>query len=311
MNRRIFYTNVTHCCNNHCKYCFDKLAYIGESKDMSLSQICNIIDDYKVTENDRFIINGGEPTLHSQLNQIIDIISKTGCEIVMYSNGRNFGFGDFSRFEYFNKINRITVPLHGDKDVHNFICQREMGFLETVNGIKNVIMYLSSEIEIKLIVNYEVVKNNIDFVKVLCINGFTPNKISGLVITKVVSCEVSDKNYKKNKDLFLINYMDYINNLINEAIRCGYKKIKILDVPICKLDANIKSKLRNIPVIDEFSEFWVFDNNHFGRSIDYKIPFCLIDEKHCNQFPQCSSILKSYYVLTCDSENNKWYYGLE
>ena len=103
-------------------------------------------------------------------------------------------------------------------------------------------------------------------------------------------------------------FYEYFNNLLNKIMEFGVNTIKILDVPICRIDKTIEIKY-----IDKFSEFWVFDVMTNGRVIDYSKFYCLLHKKAvtCSLYPYCSSILKSYNVLTYDNVRKMWYWGLE
>ena len=316
MKKRIFYANITHRCNNHCKYCFDVHSYNGQNRDMSLSQISSILKNYCVGKEDRFIINGGEPTMHPYFKEILSSVETTGCETVMYSNGRLLFNIENIKSSVIEKLQRLTIPLHGDSIIHDDICQRPGAFDETIKSILYLQRNGVHNLELKIIVNDLTVQKNVDFIKLLKDNGIIINNLAGTVLTKMVDCDTSkmvlkQDNYKTNESSFT-----YVNHTLKLFLMTDCHYIKLLDFPLCKLDSNIKKRLKNVTSVCEdntFSEFWVFDSTHPGRMIDYNINSCIIfdNKQSCSEYPLCSSILKSYYVLTYDRVNNNWYYGLE
>lgn len=83
-----------------------------------------LIVKYKVSSNDRIIINGGEPTLHPELLEIIRLFHKTGAEIIVYTNGRKLRDADYC-CKLVKMVNRIVVPVHGEESVHDNITQKK------------------------------------------------------------------------------------------------------------------------------------------------------------------------------------------
>lgn len=82
-------------CNRTCKYCFAKgKVDFGQergdsSKNLSMENLETIINFYKRSQLSRFVVLGGEPTLHPNFNQMIDrILSEKDFEaLVIFSNG--------------------------------------------------------------------------------------------------------------------------------------------------------------------------------------------------------------------------------
>ncbi len=312
LSNRIFYTNITHRCNNHCRYCFDPATYSGQIGDMSLHQINRIIETHNIGVQDRFIINGGEPTLHPQFCEIVDSIKQTGCEIIMYTNGTKLSDLCSTNNNIVKNLDRITIPLHGDKMVHDLICQRNGAFSETINSIHCMQDHGAQNIELKIIVNEYTVQHKVDFIKVITDNNIDIDQLTGIVLTKMVDCDTSKavlnvSNYNLNENSF-----QYVNDLLDQMMDSSLKYIKLLDFPLCKLNENIKQHLHNITINHCYNEFCVFDSLHSGRMIDYSKYICVLNKgAACSEYPLCSSILNSYYVLTYNREKNNWYYGWE
>lgn len=86
---------LTTYCNRNCRYCFARSKVNLEndhgdaSRNMSFEDLEKIIAFYKSSLLDRFVILGGEPTLHPEFPRMIDRVleEKTFESVVIFSNG--------------------------------------------------------------------------------------------------------------------------------------------------------------------------------------------------------------------------------
>ncbi len=70
-------------CNRSCSFCFAKDTY---APDMSLENVQKVLDFQKINEIHTFRILGGEPTLHPQFVQIVELARSQGFSLFMMSN---------------------------------------------------------------------------------------------------------------------------------------------------------------------------------------------------------------------------------
>lgn len=82
---------ITERCNLNCKYCFaNEFVNLDESADISLSDFKNILSFILKDGSDTKVgVIGGEPTLHSGFNEILDILAKDRRikDVMIYTNG--------------------------------------------------------------------------------------------------------------------------------------------------------------------------------------------------------------------------------
>lgn len=73
-------------CNYACKYCYNTRCHNRTNKELDLQKVASFADwlTNKTSKQVQIVLIGGEPTLHSQFNQIIDISSKH--KLLSFSN---------------------------------------------------------------------------------------------------------------------------------------------------------------------------------------------------------------------------------
>ena len=73
-------------CNLHCKYCFAQEKLASSKINMPLENVQRVIDFLKRSEFPIFRVMGGEPTLHPQFNEIIQMALAAGMRVDVLSN---------------------------------------------------------------------------------------------------------------------------------------------------------------------------------------------------------------------------------
>lgn len=81
---------LTNYCNHSCKYCLYDSPLVNSEGRINFD--INLLDDLiksmkKLKVRGVFISGGGEPTLHPNINEIIDTISKNGISVGLTTNG--------------------------------------------------------------------------------------------------------------------------------------------------------------------------------------------------------------------------------
>lgn len=134
---RVLYFNITYECNNECSFCASEHEILKERKCLLINDVKYILEKYSVSAKDKIIINGGEPTVHPQILEIITLIHDRGCKIILFTNGRRLSDIDFAEKLIKAGVDRFTIPIHGTQHVHNAITRRN-SYLETDLGILNL-----------------------------------------------------------------------------------------------------------------------------------------------------------------------------
>ncbi len=136
---RIFYTNITYGCNSSCVFCYSHNTKHTKStyNEISKDALVEYWDRMCVCENDRIIINGGEPLLHTNFMEIISAARKYGCEVLIYTNGRLLSTLETTIFDEYC---RFVVPMHGHENLHDEITRVQGSYREMMEGIRHISM---------------------------------------------------------------------------------------------------------------------------------------------------------------------------
>ncbi len=138
--------NLTYRCNNHCVFCA-----VGNRLpvDQTLEHIMGVLDRYAAQGVDLLDLDGGEPTLHPDLLEIIEYARQRGFRTVnVTTNGRRLAYPEFTRKLLASGITSLLVSIHGpDEKVHDAITGTPGSFAETMQGIRNILKFADSSLD--------------------------------------------------------------------------------------------------------------------------------------------------------------------
>lgn len=145
-------------CNNFCVHCV--ICDKNSEKDLTFIEIKALISDYiKQYNKIQLTLTGGEVTMRKDFFEILDFIDskKLSNEITfvdMQTNGRYFSDLDFTK-RTLSTVDFFLIALHGpDSPTHDSITCSKGSFIETTNGIKNIISLGGKEkIAIQTVIN--------------------------------------------------------------------------------------------------------------------------------------------------------------
>ena len=127
----VFVTNV---CNLSCGGCHQMCGNIPKEKLFFASvddiewMICHLIENSLVKK--RICIFGGEPTLHPNFNQIVEVMLSKPCEFAVYTNGRMERHANRNE-EWFREFDKNLIYYVDKKDNKN------RQFVQTWNSPKD------------------------------------------------------------------------------------------------------------------------------------------------------------------------------
>lgn len=190
-------------CNNRCVWCYAEEQKIDQ---MPLSRCYDYIDLCEKIGVQRIILIGGEPTLHPQIMNIIERLSKMKMFIGIVTNGRILADEKFTKKLSEYKVN-VTISLEGANEKQHDSTTRIVGSFEQVlMGIKNCQKYK---------VNYETMttiseknKNElramVDFINTLGKTHLTFNYCGPTISNPNLDCVLEPKEIaEKVQDIFL------------------------------------------------------------------------------------------------------------
>jgi len=128
-------------CNSSCIYCEQGNNILNKDyRQLDLKRVQNIL---RKGINDRFTrlyLQGGEPSIHPRITEIIGYAKKIGySKVDMITNGRLFCDMQFTKNIIKAGLDDVTFSIHGDTAaLHDFITQSPGGFDQAIQGIKNL-----------------------------------------------------------------------------------------------------------------------------------------------------------------------------
>jgi radical SAM protein with 4Fe4S-binding SPASM domain len=176
-------------CNLSCTFCFNR--GIQSEKDISINDFENIISIIADTGVKEIDILGGEPTLHSEFDQIVNLIYKNNLKATISSNGFNIHLLEGVSRTYKREQIKIGVSIHTDsitRELHEYIikykpllksvCSKQQTIPETakqylrLSGIQYYLLFMDT-------VYNDDLKNSIPFYEFLkrikSLKGFYEN----------------------------------------------------------------------------------------------------------------------------------------
>lgn len=290
----IFYFNITYACNSNCVYCYSHNTNHSGRKynELLYEDFVEYLNRNNVQNNDRVIINGGEPFLHSNIIELLKSLLDFGCEVLIYTNGRCLRKFDFS---FMTDKYRFVIPIHGHKTLHDNITQCEGSFDAMREGMKHLNNY-KCKVDIKIILNPQMISSQIEFDRALQSLDSLPFN-NAVHITKMADTIISKKN----------NIPSVSNELASKYTKQLYDYfapkgiiIKIFDT--CIKDLNVK----------EFEDIEIPLNVHFkDAKAEWDFKFQTLESGCRTSCPfqmMCQSAVGNYTVLEF---NNKFYKGIE
>ena len=150
--------NLTYRCNNHCSFCA-----VGDRprQDASVPDVLRALRRYRDKGYELLDLDGGEPTLHSGLFDLIQAARAMGyARVALITNGRRLSYPAYAQRLINAGLVEALVSLHAHQPALGaLLCGEEGGFSQTVAGIKNLLARWPDAQE--LAVNTTVVAHNV------------------------------------------------------------------------------------------------------------------------------------------------------
>ena len=130
--KEIFLGNST--CNNKCLHCSIR------KKDSSKTDLSSILSSLKDKTEENIALYGGDPTLRSDLPEIIRTAKRDGYRrIKLLTNGRAFSDIKFLDQIMHAGCNLFEITLWGSNpSLHDYLTQTSGSFWETIRGLENL-----------------------------------------------------------------------------------------------------------------------------------------------------------------------------
>ncbi len=112
MKVKTVYIEITNRCNLNCHTCYNRSGLNRKTEELSVAQIKSIVDTFSGYGANRFLFSGGEPSLHSEFDSLIEWIgTRPDLSFGFVTNGssRNSAFIDL-----LNRSPNITLQISLD-----------------------------------------------------------------------------------------------------------------------------------------------------------------------------------------------------
>ncbi|MCE5195037.1 MAG: radical SAM protein [Nitrospiraceae bacterium] len=113
-------------CNSSCSFCFNR--GIGINEEINKANYKKIIDKLADAGINEIDILGGEPTLHPEIIQLIDIPIKRNMHVFLSSNGSNIDILELLLQKYNKNTLTLGISVNSKKisnELHNFIVKNK------------------------------------------------------------------------------------------------------------------------------------------------------------------------------------------
>lgn len=132
---------VTYKCPLKCKHCYRNCS-IEENSMIDINHVKKIASNMEVLGIMNVQITGGEPFIHSNISEIIEIFSKKNINITLITSGYIINDDIINTLSRFSKnIDNIQVSIDGLSNHHNFVRQSEDSYdraIDFITKIKNI-----------------------------------------------------------------------------------------------------------------------------------------------------------------------------
>ncbi len=205
---------LTNQCNFYCKHCY-KEADINKKNFLSFIDICNLLN-YTRKKTPMLALSGGEPTLHSNINEIIRY-AKGDFSIFLYTNGTNL---EKVSDENLKELSLVTISMYGNSDkMYEKVTGNINGFSKFSNSIKRL-----KENNINIQITITINKLNIDILEDYI------NKLYNMGIRNVSfgASMPAGRALNKDEECWLLSQEEIKTSLLKiDALRKKYKEMNL------------------------------------------------------------------------------------
>jgi radical SAM protein with 4Fe4S-binding SPASM domain len=115
MNHRPSYIQFypTLSCNQSCSFCFNR--HLEPIEDVTVSDFGRIVSIVKELGIPNMDILGGEPTLHQDFLELMDLMCRNGIQVAISSNGTDVKALEVLSEKYAKEFLRIGISINGHK----------------------------------------------------------------------------------------------------------------------------------------------------------------------------------------------------
>jgi len=249
------YLYLNFVCNNNCLFCASDLTNQPTAKkEFSLDEAVQFMDRERKNDTHALLINGGEPTIHKDILQIIRAGKARFDSVFMASNGIRFADNDFALAAKLAGLDGVGTPIYSTSaQKFDYLVQHPGAYEQVIKGLHNLFTIKQKyglSIMLKVLVMKPNYMENPDIVSMIRAEFPETDQIG------VAGLRVGAKAFSRVDELF-IPY-NVARPYTTEAIRRILPKPLSLDfLPLCGIDSNL--------VLDLIKQGWITGDQRFAR----------------------------------------------
>lgn len=196
---------ITYRCNFQCDYCD---VFNCNEKEMTTKEIFAMIDELVTLGMRRFGINGGEPLLREDIDEIISYAKNKNLFVTLFTNGSLVS----KNINKLKRLNILLISLDGPRDIHD--AQRFNGsFDKVIEAIE-----VARSVGLKIWTNTVITRHNLESIDFILDNA-RRYKIKTTYQPVLYYPHSSEKEKIKNLFPDITKYNLLIDRLIQEKKR--------------------------------------------------------------------------------------------
>ncbi|MBQ7335759.1 MAG: radical SAM protein [Clostridia bacterium] len=173
MNIKTVYIEITNRCNLNCRTCYNRSGLNRTTHEIPLDGLEAILQTTAQYGANRFLFSGGEPSLHSQFHQILEMTDRyPQASFGFVTNGTN---GDAVWIDYLNSHDNLTlqISLDGSDEEQNSLT-RGIGNFEKTLRFAQQIKNPNLKRLLKMVISQSNLSDVESFYRLAISLGFTP-----------------------------------------------------------------------------------------------------------------------------------------
>lgn len=178
MNFNTAFIEITNICEKKCKHCFNLAFNNIKSAEITVNDFRRLILSMKKEGIDQIKIVGGEPTLHSRFQEIIETLDDCDISYVIFTDHKNIIYY-IETFKKCRNLRHIRISIDGNKKVHDYI--RNVGSYDELVEAMEILKSHNVPIKINYTINrlnYKCIKEVYEMAQVLGVSiSFSAMKI--------------------------------------------------------------------------------------------------------------------------------------
>lgn len=173
------YCEILSDCNLRCKHCYNASGM--NNNILSKSTIENVFNEMKTTNCTNFVLSGGEPFLHPEIWDILDLLCTEDFSITLVTNGTLINEFIVDKISKYN-IN-LLVSLNGSSAENDDLIRGKGSFDKTIKGL--YLLKAQNQLH-KVTINFVLTKINSNDISemVNLLEKIGVKKISFILMTK-------------------------------------------------------------------------------------------------------------------------------